>query len=94
MFTVLFLVIAACSTPKLQGFKEPKMIEVSITTFYKDLDETDPAVLETIDEFVRQMNLLDVSFLSYLQISRLSNDRAMQLIAINPAADDNSNIDK
>jgi len=27
MFTVLFLVIAACSTPKLQGFKEPKMIE-------------------------------------------------------------------
>ena len=27
MFTILFLVIAACSTPKLQGFKEPKMIE-------------------------------------------------------------------
>jgi len=27
MFIVLFLVISACSTPKLQGFKEPKMIE-------------------------------------------------------------------
>jgi len=27
MFIVLFLVISACSTPKLQGFKDPKLVE-------------------------------------------------------------------
>ena len=27
MFIVLFLVISACSTPKLQGFKDPKLVQ-------------------------------------------------------------------
>ena len=27
MFTILFMIISACSTPKLEGFDKPKVIE-------------------------------------------------------------------
>ena len=51
MFTVLFLVIAACSTPKLQGFKEPKMIErAEVIRAQKDcIDAKMRPVIQAVD---------------------------------------------
>lgn len=52
MFTILFLVISACSTPKLAGFKEPKMIErAEVIRAQKDcIDAKMKPVIQTLPQ--------------------------------------------
>jgi hypothetical protein len=52
MFTILFLVISACSTPKLEGFKEPKLVErAEVIRAQKDcIDARMKPVIQTLPQ--------------------------------------------